>query len=170
MPRAELPEYVLDFGCVALGGIHRRSVEVTNPGHFPVAFQVCGQVLAGTGFSVDLEHVEQLPCSQSRSFTVCLEPQSARLPLGQAALLLPIQVTGGPTVHVLLRAKVAVPSLSLSRLEFSAVQCQEETPQPYNHLPVASQQFLSREEPAQKLLEPGPEAAHSVLERSCHQL
>ncbi|XP_068023362.1 hydrocephalus-inducing protein homolog [Melanerpes formicivorus] len=47
--KAELPEHILDFGCVALGGIHRRSVKVTNPGHFPVSFQVCGQLLRGTG-------------------------------------------------------------------------------------------------------------------------
>ncbi|XP_068025657.1 hydrocephalus-inducing protein homolog [Melanerpes formicivorus] len=154
---AELPEYILDFGCVGLGGIHRRSVKVTSLGHFPVSFQVPGQLLCGTGFSVELERVEQLPCSQSRSFTVCLEPQSARLPLGQAALLLPIQVTGGPTVRLLLRARGVVPSLCLSRarLEFSPLQCgqcQEETTRLYNQLPVPCQWFLSREEPAQKKL------------------
>ncbi|XP_068025928.1 hydrocephalus-inducing protein homolog [Melanerpes formicivorus] len=154
--KAELPEHILDFGCVALGGIHRRSVKVTNPGHFPVSFQVCGQLLRGTGFSVDLGLVKQLPCSQSRTFTVCLEPQSATLPQGEVEALLPIKVAGGPTCRVLLRAKVAVPSLSLSRarLEFSAVQCgqcQEETIRLYNQLPLPCQWFLSREEPAQKV-------------------
>ncbi|XP_068021953.1 hydrocephalus-inducing protein homolog [Melanerpes formicivorus] len=156
---AELPEYILDFGCVGLGGIHRRSVKVTSLGHFPVSFQVPGQLLCGTGFSVELESVEQLPCSQSRSFTVCLEPQSATLPLGQAALLLPIQVTGGPTVRLLLRARGVVPSLCLSRarLDFSPLQCgqcQEETTRLYNQLPVPCQWFLSREEPAQKVDKP----------------
>ncbi|XP_068021950.1 hydrocephalus-inducing protein homolog [Melanerpes formicivorus] len=156
---AELPEYILDFGCVGLGGIHRRSVKVTSLGHFPVSFQVPGQLLCGTGFSVELERVEQLPCSQSRSFTVCLEPQSATLPLGQAALLLPIQVTGGPTVRLLLRARGVVPSLCLSRarLDFSPLQCgqcQEETTRLYNQLPVPCQWFLSREEPAQKVDKP----------------
>ncbi|XP_054031509.1 hydrocephalus-inducing protein homolog [Dryobates pubescens] len=168
--KAELPEYVLDFGCVALGGIHRRSVKVTSLGHFPASFQVRGQLLCGTGFSVDLERVEQLPCSQSRSFTVCLEPQSATQPLGEAALLLPIQVTGGPTLRLLLRARGVVPSLCLSRarLEFSSVQCgqcQEETTRLYNQLPVPCRWFLSREEPAEKVEKPSAASRRGKLPR-----
>ncbi|XP_054029320.1 hydrocephalus-inducing protein homolog [Dryobates pubescens] len=166
--KAELPEHVLDFGCVALGGSHRRTVKVTNPGQFPVSFQVRGQVLSGTGFSVDLGLVKQLPCSQSRTFTVCLEPQSAALPLGEVDVLLPLQVAGGPTFRVLLHARVAVPSLSLSRdrLELSAIQCgqcQEETIRLYNQIQVPCQWFLSRAEPAQKVDKPLPASRRGKL-------
>ncbi|NXP74448.1 HYDIN protein, partial [Ramphastos sulfuratus] len=66
------------------------------------------------------------------------------------------QVAAGPTFRVRLRAKVAVPSLCLSRdrLEFSSVQCgqcQEETIRLYNQLQVPCQWFISRAEPAQKV-------------------
>ncbi|XP_064020126.1 hydrocephalus-inducing protein homolog [Pogoniulus pusillus] len=153
--KAELPEYILDFGCVTLGGTHKRTVKVTNPGQLPVSFKVHGQVLRGTGFSVDLECVKQLPCSESRTFTVCLDPQSATLPLGETEVLLPIKVAAGPTFRVLLRAKGVVPSLCLSRdrLEFSRVQCgqcREETTRLYNPLQVPCRWFVSRAGAAQQ--------------------
>ncbi|XP_064020122.1 hydrocephalus-inducing protein homolog [Pogoniulus pusillus] len=154
--KAELPEYILDFGCVVLAGVHKRTVKITNPGQLPVSFKVHRQVLRGTGFSVDLECVKQLRYSESRTLTVCLDPQSATLPLGEKEVLLPIKVAGGPTFRVLLRAKGVVPSLCLSRdrLEFSRVQCgqcREETTRLYNRVQVPCRWFVSRAGAAQKV-------------------
>ncbi|XP_064015890.1 LOW QUALITY PROTEIN: hydrocephalus-inducing protein homolog [Pogoniulus pusillus] len=152
--KAELPEHLLDFGCVAAGSIHSHVVRVTNTGQLPVSFHIKGQLLRGTGFSVDLERVKQLHYCQTRTFQVCFQPP--RGSLAELDVLLPIEVAAGPTFGVRLRARVAVPSLCLSRdrLEFSPVQCgqcQEETIRLYNQLPVPCQWFLSRAEPAQKV-------------------
>ncbi|XP_054026269.1 hydrocephalus-inducing protein homolog [Dryobates pubescens] len=155
--RAELPEHILDLGWVAAGSLHTHPVRVSNPGQLPVALHIQAQVLRGTGFSVDLERVRLLPCCQPRTFQVCFQPPGDSL--AAVEVLLPIKVAGGPRFGVLLRARVAVPSLSLSRdrLEFSRVQCgqcQEETVRLYNQQPVPCQWALSREEPAGKVEKP----------------
>lgn len=47
--RAQLPEYILDFGYVILGSIHTHIVKITNTGQFPVSFHANGRVLHDTG-------------------------------------------------------------------------------------------------------------------------
>ncbi|NXK09844.1 HYDIN protein, partial [Herpetotheres cachinnans] len=150
--KVELPEYILDFGYVILGNIHTHIVKITNTGQFPVSFHADGRVLCDTGFSVELDRVKRLPYCETETFEVRFDPQSANLPLGEVDVLLPIKVAGGPTFRVRLRANVAVPSLCLSRdrLEFSAVQCgqcQEETVQLHNQLPVPCKWFVTTHEP-----------------------
>ncbi|NXL46323.1 HYDIN protein, partial [Podilymbus podiceps] len=155
--KAELPEYILDFGYVILGNIHTHIVKITNTGRFPVSFHADGRVLRDTGFSIELDRVKHLPYCETETFEVRFDPQSANLPLGEVDVLLPIKVTsGGPTVHVRLCANVAVPSLCLSRdrLEFSAVQCgqcQEETVQLHNQLQVPCKWFITMNEPVKKV-------------------
>ncbi|NXT36809.1 HYDIN protein, partial [Pelecanoides urinatrix] len=154
--KAELPEYVLDFGYVILGNIHTHIVKITNTGQFPVSFHADGRVLSDTGFSVELDRVKHLPFCETETFEVRFDPQSANLPLGEADALLPIKVAGGPTFHVRFRAKVTVPSLCLSRdrLEFSTVQCgqcREETVRLHNQLQVPCKWFITRNEPVKKV-------------------
>ncbi|NXE09199.1 HYDIN protein, partial [Lophotis ruficrista] len=154
--KAQLPEYVLDFGYVIPGDIHTHIVKVTNTGQLPVSFHAEGRVLRDTGFSVKLDHVKHLPYCETETFEVCFDPQSANLPQGEVDVLLPIKVAGGPTFHICLRANVAVPSLCLSRdrLEFSAVQCgqcQEETVQLHNQLQVPCKWFITVNEPVKKV-------------------
>ncbi|KAM9269036.1 LOW QUALITY PROTEIN: hydrocephalus-inducing protein homolog [Cariama cristata] len=154
--KAELPEYILDFGYVILGNVHRHIVKITNTGQVPVSFHANGRVLCDTGFSVELESVKHLPCCQTKTFEVRFDPQSANLPLGEVDVLLPIKVAGGPTFHVRLHANVAVPSLCISRnrLEFSTVQCgqcQEETIQFHNPLQIPCKWFITVNEPVKKV-------------------
>ncbi|NXT87516.1 HYDIN protein, partial [Anhinga rufa] len=154
--KAELPEYVLDFGYVILGNIHMHIVKITNTGQFPVSFHADGRVLHDTGFSVELDRVKHLPYCETETFEVRFDPQSANLPLGEVDVLLPIKVAGGPKFHVRLRANVTVPSLCLSRdrLEFSAVQCgqcQEETIQLHNQLQIPCKWFITMNEPLKKV-------------------
>ncbi|XP_074783220.1 hydrocephalus-inducing protein homolog isoform X2 [Athene noctua] len=154
--KAELPEYMLDFGCVILGNTHTHIVTVTNTGQFPVSFRADRRVLRGTGFSVELDRVKHLPCCKTKMFEVRFDPQSANLPLGEVEVLLPIKVAGGPTFHVRLRASVAMPALCISRdrLEFSALQCgqcQEETIQLHNQVQVPCNWFITINEPVKKV-------------------
>ncbi|XP_042653703.1 LOW QUALITY PROTEIN: hydrocephalus-inducing protein homolog [Tyto alba] len=154
--KAELPEYVLDFGYVILGNIHTHIVKITNTGQFPVSFHADGRALRDTGFSMELDRVKHLPYCETETFEVRFDPQSANLPLGEVDVLLPIKVAGGPTFHVRLRANVAVPSLCISRdrLEFSTLQCgqcQEETVQLHNQLQVPCSWFITMNEPVKKV-------------------
>ncbi|NXS60518.1 HYDIN protein, partial [Brachypteracias leptosomus] len=154
--KAELPEYILDFGYVILGNIHTHIVKITNTGQFPVSFHAYGRVLHDTGFSVELDRVKHLPYCETETFEARFDPQSANLPLGEVDVLLPIKITGGPTFHICLRANVTMPSLSLSRdrVEFSTVQCgqcQEETVQFHNQLEVSCEWFITTNEPVKKV-------------------
>ncbi|XP_030368417.1 hydrocephalus-inducing protein homolog isoform X2 [Strigops habroptila] len=166
--KAELPEYILDFGYIIPGDIHTHTVKMTNTGHFPVSFHADGYVLYNTGFSVCLDRVKRLPCCETKTFELCFDPQSANLPVGKVNALLPIKVTGGPTFQVRLRAIVAEPSLCLSRdrLEFSAVQCgqcQEETIQLHNTFQVPCKWSISVNEPLKEVDKHLPASEHQKL-------
>ncbi|XP_026722885.1 hydrocephalus-inducing protein homolog, partial [Athene cunicularia] len=168
--KAELPEYLLDFGYVILGNTPTHVVRITNTGQFPVSFCADGRVLRGTGFSVELDRVKHLPCRESKTFEVCFDPQSANLPLGEVDVLLPIKVAGGPTFHVRLRASVAMPALCVSRdrLEFSTLQCgqcQEETIQLHNQLQVPCNWFITINEPVKKVDKHWPAGVHQKVPR-----
>ncbi|XP_068058621.1 hydrocephalus-inducing protein-like [Anomalospiza imberbis] len=133
--KVELLEYVLDMGPVLKGYTETRTLEITNPGQIYVSFQVDVSVLQDTGFSVDLDQMEGLPPSHTVAFEVRFE--SAHQPQGDVDVLLPIEVTKGPTYYIRLRASVLALSLDLSknRLHFSDIlvgQCQIETIRLYN--------------------------------------
>ncbi|CAM9137516.1 unnamed protein product, partial [Bubo scandiacus] len=89
--KAELPEYLLDFGYVILGNTPTQVVRITNTGQFPVSFRADRRVLRDTGNHVDLDHVKHLLCCETKVFEVRFDPQSANLPLGEADVLLPIK-------------------------------------------------------------------------------
>ncbi|XP_053911553.1 hydrocephalus-inducing protein homolog isoform X2 [Cuculus canorus] len=91
MFRTELPEYVLDFGHVIHGSIHTHVVKIINTGRFPVSFCTGRRVLRSTGFRVEPDHVKDLPCCETESFTVHFDLESANLPLGEVDVLLPIK-------------------------------------------------------------------------------
>ncbi|KAM9301954.1 hydrocephalus-inducing protein homolog [Gastrophryne carolinensis] len=139
--RADLPEYLLDFGHVILGEVRSHIIKITNTGHFPASFRADRRGLSGTGFSVELDRVRNLPLCHAETFQVKFDPQSAGADVGPVDVSMPIQVYGGPRLVLRLRASVTVPSLCVSheRLEFSAVQCGQceiRSVQLYNQLPV----------------------------------
>lgn len=47
--RAQLPEYILDFGYIILGTIRTHVVRITNTGQFPVSFYADRRELRDTG-------------------------------------------------------------------------------------------------------------------------
>ncbi|KAM7396206.1 hypothetical protein PAMP_019263 [Pampus punctatissimus] len=120
-----LPEYVLDFGYVIPGKVLSHTVNVTNTGSVAVSFRANHKPLSGTGFSAEFERVKNLPCSETQTFTVKFDSQGANLQIGAISVVMPIQVTGGPTVQVRLSAVVTVPTITVSMdtLQFDTVQC-----------------------------------------------
>ncbi|XP_054152188.1 hydrocephalus-inducing protein-like [Melozone crissalis] len=133
--KVEVPEYVLDMGTVRKGFTERSTLEITNHGQIPVSFQIHVSVLENTGFSVDLDTVEGLPHSYIKTFDVRFE--SARRPRGDVDVVLPIEVTKGPTYNIRLHATVSELSIELSKniVHYSAVvvgQYKVETVHLYN--------------------------------------
>ncbi|KAM6228154.1 hydrocephalus-inducing protein-like [Porphyrio hochstetteri] len=159
--KVELPEYVLDLGHVILGDIQTHVVTITNPGQLPASSCASGRALRGTGFSVDLDRVKNLPFCKTETLEVHFDPQSANLPVGEVNVVLPIKAEEGPTFPIRLRADVAVPSLCVSRdrLEFAAVHCgqyQEETIQLHNQLQVPCKWPITVNEPVVKVRQGRP--------------
>ncbi|XP_075045519.1 hydrocephalus-inducing protein homolog [Mixophyes fleayi] len=149
--KADLPEYLLDFGYVILGDVRSHVIKITNTGHSPVSFQVDRRGLAGTGFTVELDRVKNLPCCHIETFQVKFDPQGANLNLGPVDVLMSIQVCGGPRFSVRLRASVTMPSLCASneRVDFSPVQCgqcQIRSIQLFNQLPVPCEWTVMNQE------------------------
>ncbi|XP_078720178.1 hydrocephalus-inducing protein homolog isoform X2 [Lampetra fluviatilis] len=125
LSRVRLPEYILDFKHVILGNVRTHIVKISNPGCFPVSFQVERNALAHTGFSAELYRMKNFPPSETETFEVRFDPRGASLGLGPVDVLLNIQVVGGPIVGLRLRAIVTMPDLEVSseELEFGDVQC-----------------------------------------------
>ncbi|KAM3920677.1 hydrocephalus-inducing protein homolog [Leptodactylus fuscus] len=139
--KVDLPDYLLDFGYVIIGEVQSHVIKITNTGHFPVSFQADQRGLVGTGFTVELDRVKNLPCCQTEIFQVKFDPLGTNLNLGPVDAVMYIQVRGGPRISVRLRAHVTMPSLCVSseRVEFSPVQCgqcQICSIQLFNQLPV----------------------------------
>ncbi|XP_044515296.1 hydrocephalus-inducing protein homolog [Gracilinanus agilis] len=154
--KAQLPEYILDFGYIILGEILTHYIKITNTSNLPVSFQAEKGALHDTGFSVHLDRVKHLPFCESETCEVRCDPQAANVSVGNKEAILPIKVSGGPTLHICLRAKVTIPSLSLShdKVEFGIIQCgqcQVVTIQLYNDLPVSCEWSIHNPRQASKL-------------------
>ncbi|XP_042303381.1 LOW QUALITY PROTEIN: hydrocephalus-inducing protein homolog [Sceloporus undulatus] len=154
--KAQLPEYILDFGYIILGTVRSHIVKITNTSPFPVSFYADRQALQDTGFTSELDRVKNLPFCETETFEVLFDPQSANRPLGEVEVILPIKVVAGPTFHLSLRAMVIMPALCMSNenLAFSAVQCgqcQVETIQLHNQLQVICEWFATSSEQMKKV-------------------
>ncbi|XP_069028847.1 hydrocephalus-inducing protein homolog [Embiotoca jacksoni] len=120
-----LPEYLLDLGFVIPGRVISHTVNVTNSGWIPVSFHANCRCLAGTGFTANFERVKNFPRGEAQAFTVKFDPQAANLKMDNVNVVMPIQVAGGPTVQVRLRAAVTMPAITVSvdTLQFDMVRC-----------------------------------------------
>ncbi|XP_038663072.1 hydrocephalus-inducing protein homolog [Scyliorhinus canicula] len=143
-----LPGFILDFGFVILSTVKIHIVKITNTGCLPVSFYTDQQALQHTGFGTELHRVKNLPYCETETFQVRFDPLKANLGIGPAEALMPIQVVGGPTVDVILRATVTMPGLAVSsdQLDFGTVQCghcQVMTIKLHNHLDVTCEWFFT---------------------------
>ncbi|KAM6936867.1 hydrocephalus-inducing protein homolog [Xenentodon cancila] len=146
----KLPQYVLDFGFVLPGKIVSRTVKVINSGLIPASFHADCRCLTGTGFTVELERVKNLPCHETHTFKVTFDPQGAKLKMGNKSVVLPIEVPEGPLVQVWLRAVVTMPAITVSTdmLQFDTLQCsmcQIKTIQLLNHQSVLCHWSIAEE-------------------------
>ncbi|CAO2609940.1 Hydrocephalus-inducing protein, partial [Lemmus lemmus] len=153
--KVQLPEYILDFGYIVLGDVRTHIIKITNTSHFPVSFHAEKHVLHDTGFSTELDRVKNLPYCETETFEVRCDPQGANIPVGNKEVILPIKVSGGPTINLCLQATVTIPSMSLScnKVEFSTIQCGQcmvETIQLSNTLQVPCEWFVHTPQPTNK--------------------
>ncbi|KAJ3287536.1 hypothetical protein HK104_008544 [Borealophlyctis nickersoniae] len=124
----ELAKYICDFGNVIRNTHKKKVIRVTNRGIHPVSFSLDKSLLTGTGFTIEPDKVKMLPGAphnESVDFQVTFQARSLTGELGPAEIKLPINVTGGPTTVIILRADVTVPTLQLSTHEanFGEVLC-----------------------------------------------
>lgn len=94
--RAQLPEYVLNFGHVILGTVRTHIVRATNTGWFPSSFSVERGYLNKQGFNIELNRIKQLPGApdhQTVDFIVSFDPRGANLGLGLIETKVPINVS-----------------------------------------------------------------------------
>ncbi|XP_040838338.1 hydrocephalus-inducing protein homolog isoform X1 [Ochotona curzoniae] len=156
LAKIQLPEYILDFGYIVLGDVRTHTIKIINTSYFPVSFHAEKRVLHDTGFSTELDRVKNLPYGETETFEVRFDPQGANLPIGNKEVILPIKVVGGPTVHICLQAKLAIPNMTLScgKVDFASIQCGQcmvETVQLSNHLQVPCEWFVHTQKPVSKL-------------------
>ncbi|CAM4581517.1 unnamed protein product [Leuciscus chuanchicus] len=149
-----LPEYTLDFGYVINGSIVTHIVKITNTCPVAVSFRADKNSLAGTGFSTELDRVQNLPFCETETFEVKFDTREANL--GKINAVMPIQVTKGPQVQVCICAEVTMPSLTVSTdtLQFDTIQCglcQVITVQLYNDGPVPCEWSIRQEERPKKI-------------------
>ncbi|XP_073706753.1 hydrocephalus-inducing protein homolog [Garra rufa] len=152
--KLSLPEYTLDFGYVINGSIVTHIVKITNTCPLAVSFRADRNSLAGTGFSTELDRVQNLPFCETETFEVKFDARGGNL--GQIDAVMPIQVTKGPQVHVRLCAEVTMPSLMVSTdtLQFNTIQCglcQVITVQLHNDSPVPCEWSIRQEERPKKI-------------------
>ncbi|XP_056622256.1 hydrocephalus-inducing protein homolog isoform X2 [Triplophysa dalaica] len=155
LSKLSLPEYILDFGYVIKGSVATHIVKITNTCPLPVSLRAV-RSLTGTGFSTELDKVQNLPFCETETFEVKFDACGDHLDLGKITAILPIQVVKGPQVQVRLRADVTVPSLTVSTdaLLFDTIQCgfcQVATVQLYNHGPVPCEWSIRQEERPKKI-------------------
>ncbi|KAG7468631.1 hypothetical protein MATL_G00145140 [Megalops atlanticus] len=158
LSRFTLPEYLLDFGCVIHGNVPTHIVKVTNTGPVSVCFRADRRLLADAGFSTELDRVRNLPYCETETFEVKFDPYGANLELGPVETVMPIQVVGGPSVQVRLRALVTMPTLTVSTdtLHFGTIQCgqcQVITIQLSNQEPVPCKWAVAEEERPKKKID-----------------
>ncbi|KAJ3106206.1 hypothetical protein HDU97_006839 [Phlyctochytrium planicorne] len=122
----KLGNYLCNFGNVIRNTNRKKTFKVTNRSHYPMSFTMDKSVLAGTGFSIEPDRVKLLPGYphyESVEFQVSFQARSQSI--GTVQMDIPINVVGGPTTILTLRADVTLPDLhiSSSEVDFGEVLC-----------------------------------------------
>ena len=94
--RAQLTDYVLDFGYVVSNTIPEHTFHAANCGYFPVSFMADKQALHNSGFTIHMDRVKNLPGfpdPESVAITVVFDPKNANIPEGPVRSRVPIKVS-----------------------------------------------------------------------------
>jgi len=137
-----IAEHLADFGNVIAGTSKKKTFRVTNLGSIPVSFSLDKRLPAAHGFTVEPEKVNRLPEGTSVDFT--LKFKARKNGIGPVEVDVPIDVKGGPTAQLSLRANVTVPDIVIApnKVDFGDVvvgQCKVVTVQVTNTAPVAAE-------------------------------
>jgi adenylate kinase family enzyme len=124
--QVQLANYVCNFGNVIRNTSRKKNFRLTNRSLNPISFQLDKSVLVGTGFSIEPDRVKLLPGHpyyESTEFQVTFQARSQNV--GTVEVELPINIFGGPTTKLTLRADVTLPDLQLSssEVDFGEVLC-----------------------------------------------
>ena len=94
--RAQLVDYVLDFGYVVCDTTPECVFHATNCGYFPVSFMADKQALYNSGFTIHMDKVKNLPGfpdPESVTISVLFDPKNANIPQGPVRTRVPISVS-----------------------------------------------------------------------------
>ncbi|KAJ3215867.1 hypothetical protein HDU67_010224 [Dinochytrium kinnereticum] len=122
----KLSTYICNFGNVIRNTSRKKSFKLTNKSHYPISFTMDKSVLVGTGFSIEPDRVKLLPGYphyESVEFQVTFQARSQSI--GAVQMDIPINIVGGPTTVLTLRADVTLPDLHISsnEVDFGEVLC-----------------------------------------------
>eukprot|EP00501_MAST-03F_sp_TOSAG23-6_P000263 GSMAST32.ASY1.ANO1.269.1 assembled CDS len=138
-----IAEHYADFGNVITGSSRKKTFRITNRGKVPVSFCINNRK-GSCGFTVEPEKVNRLPEGMSVDFTIKFK---ARKKLGPVEIEVPIEVKGGPSVMLSLRAIVTIPDLVIrpNVIDFRKVlvgHCKEIYVTLFNPAPVPTEWVL----------------------------
>lgn len=119
--------YILDFGFMTKGTTRTKKFRVQNTSSQPIYFMMDKKVLTTGNLVAEPEAVSKLPgAPEYASVPVAITFNTAKSSVqpGPMSCLVPIDVKGGPTIMITVRAVVVVPELRISRevLDFGPVQ------------------------------------------------
>ncbi|KAI8854495.1 hypothetical protein BC829DRAFT_439199 [Chytridium lagenaria] len=122
----KLSTYLCNFGNVIRNTSRKKTFKLINKGHYPISFTLDKSVLTGTGFSIEPDRVKLLPGAphhESVEFQVTFQARSQSI--GTVQMEIPINIVGGPTTILTLRADVTLPDLHISsnEVDFGEVLC-----------------------------------------------
>ncbi|KAI9095517.1 hypothetical protein DFS34DRAFT_651319 [Phlyctochytrium arcticum] len=125
-----LATYLCDFGNVIRNTQKRKTIRVKNTGSQAVSFSLDRGNLSGTGFSIEPDKVRLLPGSpHNESVDIHISFQARNVSGGQELGLLnfdvPIKITNGPSLGLVVRANVTVPDVLVTppEIDFGDVLC-----------------------------------------------
>ncbi|KAJ3184326.1 hypothetical protein HK101_009853, partial [Irineochytrium annulatum] len=122
----KLATFICNFGNVIRNTNRKKTFRLTNRSLHPISFLLDKSILTGTGFSIEPDRVKLLPGHpyyESIEFQVSFTARSQNI--GTVHIELPINILGGPTTTLLLRADVTLPDLSVSsnEIDFGEIVC-----------------------------------------------
>ncbi|XJO77830.1 hypothetical protein BDV3_002359 [Batrachochytrium dendrobatidis] len=119
----KLAKYVCDYGIIIRNTTSQKSVRIFNNGNQTAILEIDKSVLFGTGFSFEPEKVKAL--SPGEGVELLIQFHAKQHISDLIEIELPITISGGATVLILLRATITTPELQLSQdcIDFGEVVC-----------------------------------------------
>jgi hydrocephalus-inducing protein len=112
-----IARYVCDFGNVIIGQTKKKMFKITNAslsGQLNWTFDK--KYVGASGFSIEPEKVQKLEESGSIDFTAKFFARTQQK-IGPKSVIVPMEIPGSPTIHIVLTANVCLPEVELTTYE-----------------------------------------------------